>query len=139
MNDNKPDNDSEELLGIGTSPLEWVFASFGGVLVVAIIGYLLYSNFTRPPGIPNLIVEQTETQKVDAGFVVIAHVYNKGDAAAAGVVISAELRDGETVLEESEATLDYVPQQSQRRVGLQFTRAPAEHQLQIRVQSFTRP
>lgn len=46
---------------------------------------------------------------------------------------------GGEVVEEGEATVDYVPSSSERRGGLVFTRDPRRHELTLRVKGWAEP
>ena len=133
------EDDGEELMRVGTSPLEWAIAALGGALTCFLIGYLIYIGLAQPAGMPTLVTKASAAQPTVGGSLIEVRVRNDGDGTAAGVIVSGELRDGDKVVEDAEATIDYVPQQSERTVLLQFTEDPARYQLKVRVRGFSEP
>jgi uncharacterized protein (TIGR02588 family) len=122
-----------------TSALEWVVAGIGALLVMFAVGYMVHFAMTRPEGPPAVVLEVTAVSRTSAGYLVRFKATNTGHSTGAGIVVTGELsRDGEAV-EESEMTLDYLPQDSERQGGLFFTEDPAAHELVLRAQGYAEP
>lgn len=124
----------------GTSYWEWAVAALGGILVVAAVAYMIWYGIARPDGPPELGIRQvSEMREVGGGYLIQVEVKNYGHSTAAGVNIAGELKDGARSVEESVATIDYVPQQSKRQAYFQFTENPKDYTLELRVQGMAKP
>lgn len=121
-----------------TTPLEWLIAAFGGLVVAAALIYLALFAAMEPARTPQVELSVTEVAETPAGYLVTFKAANAG-ATAAGLQVTGELRRGETVVETSEITLDYLPQHSERRGGLFFSADPADHQLSLRAHGYSEP
>lgn len=115
-----------------TSPWEWGAAAFGAAILVFAIGYMAWYGLTHTSGPPVIVVERAESVALDGIYVVKVLVRNEGRSTAAAVEIEGSLMDGEKPVETSGATLDYVPENSEREAYLQFTRDPAKFDLTLR-------
>ena len=114
-NSSKPKGSSH-----GTSPLEWTAAAFGAVVLALIVGYLVHDGLTGEGAPPSITVERLATITQPGGHLVTIEVRNDGDETAAGLTVRGGLYDGDRLVEESETTIDYVPQGSKRNGGLFF-------------------
>jgi uncharacterized protein (TIGR02588 family) len=121
-----------------TSPWEWVAAGVGGAMICAAIGYMIWYGLTTREGIPELELEPVATTQVEASYLVEVLVRNQGRATAAAAEIEGQITGPDGVLETSEATIDFVPPNSNRRAFLQFTHDPAGR-LQLRVKGMSQP
>jgi uncharacterized protein (TIGR02588 family) len=122
-----------------TSPLEWVIAAIGGLLVVGAIAYMVVfavAELERPPAVTLSVTSVTTTP---GGYLVSFRAANAGGATAAALQVSGELRKGGAVVETSAVTIDYLPQQSEREGGLVFTRDPEDLTLSLRVEGYSEP
>ena len=115
-----------------TSLWEWAAAALGASILVFAIGYMVWYGLTHTSGPPVMVVERAESERVDDIYVVKVVVRNEGHSTAAAVEIEGALMDGEEALETSTATLDYVPENSEREAYLQFTRDPGQFDLKLR-------
>lgn len=122
-----------------TSIWEWVAAALGALLIASAVGYMLYYGLTHPEGPPRIALEQLSVVPTDGGYLVRFRAKNEGNSTAAGLLVGGELKENGSTVEESEATLDYVPQQSEREGGLVFTRDPERYELQLRVKGHAKP
>lgn len=123
----------------GTSRLEWLAAALGALIVGGALAYMIYYGLSHPQGPPALAVRETAVTPSGSGHLVQFSVENRGHSTAAGVLVGGELRSGGAAVEESEATLDYVPEHSARAGGLIFTRDPSGYELQLRVKGYRKP
>jgi uncharacterized protein (TIGR02588 family) len=120
--------------------LEWIAAGIGLVLTLAIlvvIGSEAMSGETQGPATIEVRAEPAEP--MSSGFVVEIVAANRSGATAATVEIEGVLKSGETEIETSGVTLDYVPGHAERRGGLFFTNDPRKHQLEVRALGYQRP
>lgn len=123
----------------GTSLAEWVVAAFGAIGLAVMIGYMIYVGATQTDGPPEIVLQETGTRPAGDAFVVEIVARNRGDSTAAALNISGTLMEGDTVVEESKATIDYLPKQSEREAGLYFTKDPARYRLVLRPEGFAAP
>jgi uncharacterized protein (TIGR02588 family) len=132
-------NGGEEGTVQGTSLLEWAVASIGALIVMALIAYLVFYGLTRSDGPPKISFETGPVQEIGNGYVVQFTVRNDGYSTASALEISGRLMQGDSIAEESRATIDHVPEQSSRSGGLFFSRNPALHQLGVRAEGYSSP
>lgn len=121
------------------SRFEWLAAMVGTLIVLAAVGLLLYDAFVPPTTPPDITIEVDSIVEVGGGYLVEFRAVNSGYSTASMLVVGAELRDGAEVVESSEVTLDYVPEQSQRAAGVFFTEDPRRHRLEIRPRGYEHP
>lgn len=122
-----------------TTLLEWVVALSGAALVVGTIGYLVYYGLTYPETPPNVTVTYTSSSTLPGGHLIEFTAENHGNTTAAGLLITGTLSDGGRTIEESEATLDYMPQQAKRTGGLIFHENPAQFDLRLEASGYSTP
>lgn len=128
--------------GGGTSPWEWAIAAVGGVILAAIVGFLVYEAIARPPQTkPEITATGGAAVKLASGvFLVPITVKNTGHETGAGVTVSGSLiGDGGAVIEESAVTFAFVPQHSRETGGLYFSADPGRYRLAMRVEGYTDP
>jgi uncharacterized protein (TIGR02588 family) len=119
--------------------LEWIIGALGFAVVAGVIAFLFYDAITTSPSPPDVDVSVISVAQVRSAYLVEVKTLNHGGSTAAGVVIRGELRKGPDVLEQSHATLDYLPQNSEKQVGLFFTRDPRKFDLQVRALGYVEP
>lgn len=119
--------------------LEWAVGALGGLITLAIFGVLGYEAATFEEGPPELVVHQLGTSRNAGGHVVQFEVENLGSTTAAEVVVRARLKQGDVVVEETEATLDYVARRSRREAGVILQRDPSAATLEIAAASYRKP
>lgn len=123
----------------GTSTLEWAVAGFGALLLVAVVGYLGVQALDDRVGPPAITLAAAPALRSGDGWVVKVTVRNDGFTTAAGLGIEGTLMEGEQVVEEAGATLDYVPKQSEEKAGLVFSENPARYRLELRARGYAEP
>lgn len=119
--------------------LEWVTATFGLLVVLATLGALTYEaarGGESPPAIVNRVVA---IKPVSGGYLVQLEVRNTGGETTAGLTIEGTLKQGQSEVETSEATLDFVPGHSVREAGLFFTENPQRYRLELRALGYQEP
>jgi uncharacterized protein (TIGR02588 family) len=127
--------------GGGISLLEQIVSIIGALLVGGIILYLVMNALTGNHTPPNIYIEQRAMLPVENGYLIEVMVVNKGGETAANLEIEATLLegDGETVVETSEVTIDYVAAESHNPIGLFFTHDPRQYTLELRAVGYEVP
>lgn len=121
------------------SKWQWAFAAVGLALVVGVIGYMARYALTAGSVVPDVTVERVSTHATRGGHIVRFRARNHASAVAASLRIEGELRQGSSVVETSDATLDYLPSFSERRGGLFFQRDPEGYELRLVSKGYTEP
>lgn len=138
MSDDSQDDRKDSRPEQPTSRWEWAAAAAGLVLVLACAGYLLAYAAMHPGGAPHIVLEPIEVSEGSGGSQVRVRVRNEGYSTAAGVLIAGTVTAGNGGAEESEVTIDYLPQQSVREVTLVFPGFPAGP-VALRVKGYSEP
>ncbi|GAB3351101.1 TIGR02588 family protein [Modestobacter lapidis] len=122
-----------------TSTGEYVLGGLGGLLVLLLLGFLIYqAAVVRDTG-PELSVTVTGVETAGNGWSVHYRIANTGGQTAVQVQVTGVLsRDG-TEVEESSATVDYVPPGSRRSGALLFSEDPGSGDLQVRPSGYSLP
>ncbi|MET4691172.1 TIGR02588 family protein [Sinorhizobium fredii] len=123
----------------GTSITEWVLAGISCLALLTALGYLIVDGLSGRNGTAQLIVLPVEVTATNGGYVVEFAAENHAGKSVAAVEIRGELRNGDEVVEESSATLDYIPQQSERKGALIFRRDPKAHELRLFASGYSEP
>ena len=129
----------EQQQGQKPHAIEWTVAGLSGVLVLAMIGFILYQAISAATKTPELSVAVERIEAAGDGFRVAFRAINAGDTTAAGVTIEGQLQSGDETIETSEVTLDYVPAHSERKGGLLFNHDPSRYQLQLEAKGYKEP
>lgn len=120
--------------------LEWIAAGTGLILtlvILVVIGREAISGETETPAA--IQVRAKPPTQMKSGFVVEIVARNVSGATAAAVEIEGVLKSGDTEVETSGLTLDYVPGHAERKGGLFFSKDPREYQLEVRALGYQRP
>lgn len=131
--------DEDRPAAAGTSTLEWGVAGLGAVLLLAVVGYLGIQALNDRSGPPAITLTAAPPVRAGDGWVVEVTVRNEGFTTAAELEIEGTLTEGERVVEEAGATLDYVPKQSEEEAGLVFSEDPGRYQLELRARGYAEP
>lgn len=118
---------------------EWAAAGVGLILTLAVLGYSILEAVRADGQPPRLTVEAQQVDRMDQGWLVKVKVANASTATAASVRVRGVLRRGGVVVEEGEATFDYVPGRGSARGGLMFRQDPQAHDLSLRVEAYSEP
>jgi uncharacterized protein (TIGR02588 family) len=120
--------------------VEWVSAGVGLAIVLGMFGFLVLDAIRADSGVPPVMrVEPVRITGANGQYVMQVVVTNESRKTGASVQISGELRQAGAVVENSSATLSYVPGESHRRAGLVFTRDPRNYSVRLRVTGYERP
>jgi uncharacterized protein (TIGR02588 family) len=123
----------------GTSVLEWIVAGISCVALLAVLSYLVIDGLSGRNGIARIVVLPLEVAATEGGYVVEFAAANSAGQSIAAVEIEGELRSGDEVVEESSATLDYIPQKSRRKGALIFRRNPEAYDLRLFASGYSEP
>lgn len=117
----------------------WLLAAAGGLLVAAVLGYLLSLHFGRDLSPPELGVRVTGVSASRPGHLVRSSVCNHGGQAAAQVRVEGRLVTAGGEEELSKATLDYAPGGSERKGELFSAADPRAGELRLRATGCAEP
>jgi uncharacterized protein (TIGR02588 family) len=120
--------------------LEWITAGIGLLLtlvMLAVIGREAITGDTHE--LPAIDVVASRIVPTGSGFVVEVVATNRSGGTAAVVEIEGELKSGETTVETSSLSFDYVPGHAERRGGLFFREDPRTHRLELRALGLQTP
>lgn len=123
----------------GTSTLEWIIALISSLVVTATIAFLIYEAIVEEDTPPLIEIRTESVTPYEKGYIVELMVHNSGHATAAQLIIEGTLLDGDSTIQTSTATLDYLPAHSLRRAALIFAHDPNRYRLQVRPSGFTYP
>jgi uncharacterized protein (TIGR02588 family) len=120
--------------------VEWLSAALGLVIIAAMLGFLVLEAARQRERLPpSMNVVPVGLVSNPGRYLVEVEVTNAAHKTGASVQIEGVLKEGETDVETSSATLAYVPGESRRRAGLLFTRDPRSYQLELRVTGYELP
>ena len=122
-----------------TPLVEWVAAAVSSVLVLGLLGYTAWEAFTRDGEPPLIEVRADSVVAAPNGFLVMFTARNDGGQTAAALNVVGTLKTNTTTVEESAATIDFLPLGGERRGGLFFTRDPRQLLLELRAAGFDTP
>jgi len=118
---------------------EWILAALGAVLIAGAIGTTLYRAATQTETPASFEVEVVSTTPAGASYAVHFKVKNKGSHTAAAVSIEGTLERGSEEIESSNASVTYIPPNSEREATLFFSKNPQDSEMMIRVTGYERP
>lgn len=119
--------------------IEWAAGVFSALLVFMIIGWIGFQAVTEEDQSPTFRTTIAGQEPVDGGYRVKFEIENLSTRTAAAVVVRGEVWDGDDLVEEAEATLDYVPAQSKSSGAFIFSSDPSEKALRIRGTGYSNP
>jgi len=126
--------------GEGAVPLaEWVAAAIGAVVMLATLACLGWLAVTERHGTVDPVVQVLSIERQGERHHVRLRVENQGDVAAADLRVQAQLRRGNTVVEEAEVEFDHLPAGAHRDAGMFFRDDPRKDRLELSVRSYRRP
>lgn len=125
---------------VRTPLLEWIAAGIGLLLTLMMLGVIGREALNgETEQVPVIAVAATGIAPAAPGYVLAFEASNKTGGTAAAVEVEATLKDGETIVETSKATLDYVPGHGKAKGGVFFAKDPRRHELEIRALGFQIP
>jgi uncharacterized protein (TIGR02588 family) len=120
-------------------PWEWAIAGVGLVILLSMLAYLISRARGGHTSPPSIVITTDSVTRSAGGFLVSFSASNRGGRTAAAVQIEGTLASPDSVIEQSMATLDYLPARSHRTGGLFFTVDPRQHRLSLRATGFATP
>ncbi|MHB1225637.1 MAG: hypothetical protein ACYC2G_16540 [Gemmatimonadaceae bacterium] len=123
----------------GISPLEWVAAALGGLIVLSVVVFLLWHGMAGVDGPPDVTVSVDRVTAQSDGFHVGFEARNDGAAPAMALTVEAVLTMPGGEVERLETVLDYLPAQSSRGGGFVFADDPRLGRLELRAVSYQEP
>lgn len=123
----------------GISPLEWVAAALGGLLVLAVLIFLLWQGVGGGDGPPDVTVSVARVTAQSDGFHVGFTARNDGASPAMALTVEGVLTTPAGEVERLETVLDYLPASSSRRGGFIFAADPRLGRLELRAVSYQEP
>jgi len=124
------------------SVAEWTTFGASLVVVLGLVGVALVEQFGRrePPGVRIEVgLTPADVARRDGVFYIPFTATNQGGEAAVDVGVVFEVRRGEEVVEESSATLPFLPVGGSVAGEMVTTRDSATHELAARVGSVQSP
>ena len=118
---------------------EWVAAACGAVVMLATLACLGWLAIHERDGSVEPAVHVVTIDRRGERYHVRLRVENQGGAAAAGLRVQAQLRRGDTVVEEAEVEFDHVPAHAHRTAGMFFRNDPRQAALELSVRSYRQP
>jgi len=126
--------------GVDSVPLaEWVAAACGAVVMLVTLACLGWLAIHERDGSVEPAVHVVTIDRRGERYHVRLRVENQGGAAAAGLRVQAQLRRGDTVVEEAEVEFDHVPAHAHRTAGMFFRNDPRQAALELSVRSYRQP
>jgi uncharacterized protein (TIGR02588 family) len=126
--------------GLTATPIETALGLLGTLAVVAIVLYLLLAGPRHDAGQPRIVVDLAPAAQGVGGIWVVPFTATNGsDAPAQQIQLEATLRQGERILQQSLASIDFLGGHSSAEGGFVFSQDPGGAELTARVQGFARP
>jgi uncharacterized protein (TIGR02588 family) len=117
----------------------WAVAVSGFLLVAGTAGFFLYQAFTGDSAPAEIVIETGEVESTAGGYLVPIEVTNPGEEVASGLLVEGTLLEGDTAVETSSITFDYVPVGSGRRGSLIFREDPRQYELEVQARGYALP
>lgn len=114
------DTDEDQTRDGSSRAVEWVVATGSTLLVGAMMIYLALQAVSGHDRPPDFAIVAESLDRIDAGTLVKVAVYNRGDVAAAEVLLIASVGAPEGTVERREIIFDHLPAHSVRRGALIF-------------------
>jgi uncharacterized protein (TIGR02588 family) len=120
---------------------EWIVAGIGVCLVIATIALLALDiaahNTAKPPAVS---LESDTVIVTPISYLAKVNARNEGGRTAADLRVEGVLLDSSgNEVEKSEATLDFLPPNSRRELGLFFQADPRKYRLSLRATGYQNP
>lgn len=123
-----------------TTPiLEWILGGVGALLFLAGLLYLTIEGLRGEDRPAEITFTVKEVLPAGDGFLVRYSAHNRGTQTLAELHIKAQIVAGTTVMDEAQATLDFLPGHSSREGGFYLREDPNRFRLEIRAQGYQEP
>ena len=114
-------------------------AALGAIFVLGSFTMLLRESFLGEPPVAEIRVRIDEILPSAQGYLVSLTIENSGNATAAALGVEGVLKRGETNIETSLVTVDYVAAGSERDASLFFSNDPRQGELIVRAKGYIEP
>jgi uncharacterized protein (TIGR02588 family) len=131
MTESGKSEDRKRSAAQGTSMIEWLVAAVGGMLLAAMIGYMVVAGVSEAEGPPSIKISASLPVQQSGIFLVRFEAQNTGKQTASSLVVRATLIQGGKEIETSEVAIDYLPSGSLRSGGFFFKRDPQAYELEL--------
>ena len=119
---------------------EWIVAALGALIVVAALATLVVDVVSNDKSAPRITIAVDSVVPSGGAHLVAVSAHNRGGGTAAELKVEATLVDEDgSPVERSEASLDYLPQRSVRRLGLYFRGDPRRYRIDVRPVGYQEP
>lgn len=118
---------------------EWIAASLGLVLTLAVVGFTLWEGMTEDHGPPRLTASAGPSSRQAGGYVVPVTVRNASESTAAAVEVRGVLRKDGAEVEVRRLEFSYVPGRGETRGGLMFQADLAGRTIDLSVEGYETP
>jgi uncharacterized protein (TIGR02588 family) len=135
----QPPNDDAPQARSDIPAAEWVVAALGALLLLGAIAYLGLEAARGPGRPPDVVLAVDTVTPGRGGWHVRVRASNRGDETAADVGVRGTLTAPHAAPLVREATVDYLPGRSERRVGLVFPTDPRAGTLRLEVLGHREP
>jgi uncharacterized protein (TIGR02588 family) len=122
-----------------TPLLEWILGVVGALLFVVGITHLTVEGLRGEDRPAEITFTVNEVLPAGEGFLVRYTAHNRGTQTLAELHLKAEMIAGSTVMDEAQATLDFLPGQSSRSGGFYLQEDPNRYRLEIRAEGYQEP
>lgn len=119
--------------------VEWAAAVFSGVIVMAMIGFLIFQAVTASEAHPDPVAIVDQVTPANTGFQLAFRARNAGKATAAEVTYRATLRQDGLIVDSADVTFDYLPARAERQGAFIFTQDPRRFDISVRAVSYVLP
>lgn len=120
--------------------VEWLTGLVSALFVLAMLGWIGREAWRQTGEPPDLSIAITDNAVMKNGlYRVEFDIANASTSTAAAVTVAGELRDGQSVIERSEVTFDYVPAESSAHGAILFRADPSTHAMTLSVMGYTEP
>lgn len=110
--------------------LERAVAGISLLLLVAVIGYLVWEGVAQNEP-PTFEWRTSDVRAVASDHHVWLEITNVGGSSARNLDLRAEVRGGDTLVAEADASLDWLPTSSSRQAVVILPVDPREHTLEV--------
>ena len=121
-----------------SSQTRWL-AALGVIFVLGSFSMLLRESFSAGRPVAEIVIRVDEVVPSAHGYLVSLKIDNTGDATAASLTVEGVLMRGETAVETSLVTVDYVAAKSVRDAALFFSNDPRMGRLTVRPKGYIEP
>lgn len=122
----------------GQTLLQIVVTWISGLLLLAVLGFLIWDG-TRASAPAQFTTIMEPVRASGNRFYLPMKVENSGGESVQSLGLTVELLDGESVLESSSVTLDWLPEESTRSVVFVFEQDPENFRTRIEFEGYQVP